>query len=344
MPTTTLRPQLPSRFTFACAADRSSHTIAGFPSEPAWGYYCGEALTSYLGELAALLTAVAWAVSSLFFTSASRRVGSLVVNRTRLAFAVLLVGAAHWLTYGQPFPSDAEGYRIFWLGLSAIVGLVIGDSLLFQSYVLVGTRIGVLLFSLGPIFGALLAWIFLRERLGLIELAAMALILVGVAWVVLERAGGGVQQPRTPDYFRGILYGVGAQLCQAAGLVMAKRGLDGGFPALSGVMIRMLAAAIVIWALAVVTGKAGDTIRRVAADRRSVAIMLGGSFAGPFFGVWMSLVAVQLARVGIASTLMAMTPVVSLPLVHWVYKERISCRALLGTLVAMVGVAALILL
>lgn len=300
--------------------------------------------TSYLGELAALATATAWAVSSLFFTAASRRVGALVVNRARLVFAVLLVGAVHWLVYGQPFPFEAEGYRVIWLGLSAIVGLVIGDSLLFQCYILVGTRLGVLLFTLGPVFGTLLAWLFLGERLSPIELAAMVLALGGVTWVVLERQGAGLRAPRTPGYFRGILYGVGAQLCQAGGLVLAKRGLADGFLALSGVMIRMVVGMTVIWALAAVTGQAGQTIRRVRGDRRALAIMLGGAFLGPFLGVWMSLVAVQLARVGIASTLMAMTPVISLPLVRWVLKERLTYRALLGTLVAMVGVVLMILL
>lgn len=308
------------------------------------GRSCEGVSTSYLGELAALATAAAWAFSSLFFTSASRRIGALVVNRARLVFAVLLVGAAHWLTYGQPFPFGVEGYRFVWLGLSAIVGLVIGDSLLFQCYILVGTRLGVLLFALSPVFSVLLAWIFLAERLNLVELAAMTLVLGGVTWVVVERQGAGLKQPRAPGYFRGILYGVGAQFSQAAGLVMAKRGLVDGFPALSGVMIRMVVGMSVLWALAAVTGQAGYTIRRVLGDRRALATMFGGAFLGPFFGVWMSLLAVQMARVGIASTLMAMTPVISLPLVRWVLKERVTHRALFGTLVAVAGVALMILL
>ncbi len=108
-------------------------------------------------------------------------------------------------------------------------------------------------------------------------------------------------------------------------------------------MIRMTTGTLVLWLLAVLSGEAGRTIRRVRADRRAAAAIFGGAFTGPFLGVWMSLVAVQSSRVGIASTLMAMTPVLSLPLVHWVLQERISPRAVLGTLVAMAGVALLIL-
>ena len=49
--------------------------------------------------------------------------------------------------------------------MSAILGLVIGDSLLFQAYILIGPRLGILLLSLSPLWGTLLAWIFLGERL-----------------------------------------------------------------------------------------------------------------------------------------------------------------------------------
>jgi drug/metabolite transporter (DMT)-like permease len=109
------------------------------------------------------------------------------------------------------------------------------------------------------------------------------------------------------------------------------------------VMIRMTVGMIVIWAWAAVRGEAGSTIRKLRADRRASAAIFGGAFVGPFIGVWLSLVAVQTARVGIAATLMAMSPVLSLPLVHWVFGERISPRAILGTLVAMSGVVLIVL-
>ena len=301
--------------------------------------------TTYLGELAALGTAALWSVSSILFTIGSRRVGSMIVNRVRLAFAVLLVGAMHWLLFGQPFPAGAEPYRYVWLGLSALIGLVLGDGLLFQCYLLVGPRIGVLLLSLSPVFSTILAWGFLGERLTPTELAAGVLALSGVTWVVLERGkGAGAQTIPSRDYLRGVLFGLGAGLCQAANLVIAKQGLGGGFPALSGTMIRMSIAAAAIWVWAAVIGEAGRTIRKVRADGPAARALLGGAFAGPFLGVWLSMIAIQSARIGIASTLMAMTPVLSLPLVRIVFHERVTARAVIGTLVAMAGVAAMILL
>lgn len=304
-------------------------------------------MSAYLGELAALATATLWSFSSIAFTFGGRRVGSVIVNRTRLVMAVLFIGAMHWALYGRPFPWDAGPQPFFWLSLSGFIGLVIGDSMLFQSYVLVGARIGVLLLSLAPVFSALLAWLFLHETLAPPELGAMALALAGVTWVVLERGRGSPQAPREAHgsgYGRGIMFGIGSAICQAVGLVLSKPGLANGFPALSATMIRMFTGMVAMWLIAAATGAAGQTIRRVRADRRAAQAILVGSFVGPFLGVWLSLVAVQAARVGIASTLIAMTPVISLPLVPLVFKERVSLRAVLGTLVAMSGVALMILL
>ena len=124
---------------------------------------------------------------------------------------------------------------------------------------------------------------------------------------------------------------------------MSKQGLAGGYPALSGVMIRMVIGMVAIWLLAIVQREALRTIRQVRADGRAAAAIFGGAFSGPFLGVWLSMIAVQSSRVGVASTLMALTPVISLPIVHFVLKERISPRAILGTLVAMSGVALMVL-
>ncbi len=81
------------------------------------------------------------------------------------------------------------------------------------------------------------------------------------------------------------------------------------------------------------------TIRTLRQDRRAELAIFGGAVAGPFLGVWLSMVAVQNARVGIASTLMAMTPIMLLPLVRLIYREQVSVRAAAGTLLAVAGVA-----
>lgn len=72
--------------------------------------------------------------------------------------------------------------------------------------------------------------------------------------------------------------------------------------------------------------------------------MAGGAVLGPFLGVWLSLVAVKYAYVGIASTLMSLPPIILIPVSHWVFKEKITFGAILGTVIAVAGVAMIFLL
>jgi drug/metabolite transporter (DMT)-like permease len=68
-----------------------------------------------------------------------------------------------------------------------------------------------------------------------------------------------------------------------------------------------------------------------------------GAFMGPFLGVWLSLFAIQHAEVGVVSTLMALPPVLLLPVSFVLFKERFGWQAVAGTLLAMSGIALLFL-
>lgn len=306
-------------------------------------------MSDYIGEIAALITSLSFSTGSVFFTLAGRKAGAMVVNRIRLILAVLLLTLAHLLSR-TPLPLAVDGERWLWLGLSGVVGLVLGDIFLFQAFVLIGPRLTMLMMALAPVIAALLAWIFLNETLAAGTLLGIILTLSGVAWVVLESRGqmnNGGQAARTTeqnrDYRRGIIYGVGAACGQAAGLVLAKPGLAGDFPALTGTLMRMLAAVTVMWLLTFAQRKAAETIQTVRSKPESLLYMLGGAFFGPFIGVTFSLLAVQNTQVGIASTLMALPPVFLLPISYVVFKERYNWQVILGTLAAIGGVAVIFL-
>ncbi len=297
----------------------------------------------HLAELAALSTALLWSFSSIFFTVASQRFGAFVVNRVRLLIAVLIVGILHWFTTGTFFPVGESWQRYGWLAASAFAGLVVGDTLLFQSYRLIGARLGMLVLSLNPIFGALMAWMLLGENLSTIEVAAMTLALGGAAWVVLERSGAnGAGTATERRYALGIALALGGAFGQALNLILAKQALGDGFSPLSAVVVRMLASAIMVWGWTVARGRALDTFRQLRADRGASLAILGGAVSGPVLGVWMSMVAIQGERIGVASTLMSMTPIAMLPFVGLIFKERISPRAVVGTGIAMAGIALMI--
>lgn len=298
---------------------------------------------SLLGELASLATAVLWTGSATFFTIASRRLGSVVLNRTRLLLAVIFLLITHTILLGSPIPFDASPDRWLWLGLSGVIGLAIGDAMLFQAYVLIGPRLGLLMLSTAPLISALLALALLGETLLPIEWFAVLITVAGIAWVV-TRGGGPLLDRHQPHYVQGIVLGLGAAACQAAGLTLSKLGLGGDFPALSGVVIRMLAGFVALWGWTLLRGEIGATFSRLSQDRGALLPAVAGAIVGPFLGVWLSLIGVQLARVGVASTIMALPPIFSLPVSRFILKEDINWQAWAGTFVAMAGIALLFLI
>lgn len=297
-----------------------------------------------MGEIAALLTSFCWAGSGIFFSAAGSKVGSMSVNRIRLLLALFLFMAAHLLFEGSLIPLDASRERWFWLSISGIVGLVISDSLLFQAYVLIGVRIPVLTMAGVPVISSIIAWIFLGERLSLGVITGIAVAIGGIMIVVAERGEGNIVSANRRNYVLGILCGFGAAAGQAAGLVLAKEGMVGEYSTLSAVTIRSVVGFATIWLMAVISGKASLTLNQMRLIPAAFWNVAAGTVIGPFIGVWLSMFAVQKAYVGVASTLMALSPVVLLPVIKYGYKEYVSRQAVFGTIITIIGVALIFIL
>jgi drug/metabolite transporter (DMT)-like permease len=299
----------------------------------------------FVGEFAALGTSLAFSFGSILFTLSGREIGSTLVNRTRLLVALVLVMLLHLLTYGQPLPFGAETERWFWLGLSGFVGLALGDAFLFQAFVLVGPRLAMLMMALAPVLGTILAALFLDETLAPGKLLAIGITIAGIMVVIAERAGGEQEQTHADrrKYVIGLLCGLGGAAGQAGGLVLSKLGLVGGFPALSGNVIRLLVAFVLIWIIAIANRQLISSFQTLNANRRALLLLTGGAILGPVIGVWLSLIAVQNTDVGIASTLSSLMPIFLIPISYVVFKERITKQAVVGTVIAFVGMVALFL-
>jgi len=295
----------------------------------------------FIGEIAALATSFFFAMTALIFTSTGRSVGSQVTNRFRLLFALFYLIVLNLILFREPLPFSAGSSRWLWLSLSGIIGLSLGDAFLFQSMLSVGTRLGTLLLSLAPIFGSIIAWIFFGEVLSILQITGVALALAGIAWVVASHH----EPPDTPHGHtqRGVIFGVLAGLGQAVGLVLSKQGMSGGLSPFQANTIRMLAAVGFSWALAIVAGQAGNTFQELRGKPRILGLLALGAFLGPVLGVVSSLMAIQYIEIGIASTLNALTPVIILPISYFVLKEKIGWQAIVGTLIAIAGVAILFL-
>ena len=288
------------------------------------------------GELAALATAVCWSLTAVFFSYSGRLIGSDVVNRSRLIFALFFLSISHLIVEGSLFPGDAEPFRWFWFAISAILGLVLGDTFLFKAYVLIGPRIAMLLMSTVPIYSTIFGWLLFGEVVSRVEMLGIILAVGGIAWVVTERRAGQTMV-QNKQYRTGILFGLAGALGQVTNLVTARYGLVDEYSSLSAAVIRILIAVIILWTIAALRRQIRHTFR-MWRNRRAFRALIGGSISGPFLGIWFSLIAIQYSRLGIAATLMALPPILLIPLEFIVYRRKISARSVMGTFVALVGV------
>ena len=298
---------------------------------------------AYSGELAALGTAVCWTASALAFTAAARRLGVLSLNLIRLGMALLFAAVLMGIVRGLPLPTDATGREWFWLSLSGLVGLVFGDLCLFQALVVLGPRRTMLTFSLAPILAALLGWLVLGEALGPKAWIGMALVIGGVALVILEKppeAAPGSDSASGRVTLEGALLALGAALGQAAGMVLAKIGMAGTYDVFAATQIRMIAGIAAFALLVMVLGR-GRRFVEALRHRAGLGFAAVGAFFGSFVGVSLSLIAVKYAQVGVATTIISIVPVLIIPAVVVLYKERVTLRAVLGACAAVAGVALL---
>lgn len=298
----------------------------------------------YLGEVVSLLTAICWSTNAVLFAKAGQRVGSSTVNVARLGVAFAAMLLLHTVLYGTPFPFNAGPVRIAWLAASGLIGFSLGDALLFESLVLLGPRLAMLIMTLWPVFAAVMAWAFLGQTMGPLKVLAMLFTLGGIALVVGEKNGTSADSGKPKRFALGILLALGGALGQAVGFIFSKFGMAGGLGAISANVVRVSAGLLALVAWQILRGDLGVNLRKLS-DRRAAGFIAIGALFGPVIGVMLSLFAIDHARyLGVASTLMSLSPVILLPVSVIMDKERVSLRAILGTLVSIAGATALFLL
>jgi len=294
-----------------------------------------------LGELAALGTAVCWAVGSNLFAAAGRRLGSALLNRLRISLALVYLTLALWAIRGAPWPFWATGSQVGVLAVSGLVGFVFGDLYYFRSLVILGPGRAALLASLAPPMTAVLAWPLLGELPGRLAIVGMALTIGGVFWVLSEqehRRHASVEGSAAV----GIVAGIFGSLGQAGGYVLSKLALRTGLDPLSATVVRIVTATAGVWLLAL--GQRGPWWpSEVLRDRQAWMFTAAGAFSGPFLGVTLSLVALNYIEAGVAASITACYPVLTILISARFHGEQLTWRLLLGALVTVAGVGVLFL-
>ena len=303
----------------------------------------------YLGEAISLAVAVSWTVTALFAEVGSKRLGSLQMNVIRMILSLVMLGATLWWFTGSPYPLYADGKTWLWLSMSGFVGYLLGDYCLFNSYIWIGSRFGQLFMTLAPPTAALFGWFLLGETLAWNALLGMLVTLTGIGISVLNKGESQKLSLKLP--LKGVLFGIGAGVGQGIGLVLSKVGMnfyEGAIPVGEELVTDLVPFASTF--IRAVTGAIGflcvmgfqrqfHTLATSMRDRKGMNAALWATITGPFIGVSLSLMAVQYTEAGVASTLMALTPVLIIWPAHLFFGQQVTFKEVIGACISVIGVS-----
>lgn len=305
-------------------------------------------MENYFGELIALVVAISWTFTALFFEYAGKRIGSLAVNLLRLLFAFVLLGGMLWFTTGDFVPQGADGQTWFWMSLSGFVGFVFGDFCLFYSYLLITARFSQLIMTLAPPIAAISGLLMLDEKLSMMGVAGMVVTLTGIVISIFKRNGNGSVKLNLP--LRGVLLALGGALGQGLGIVLSKKGMiyysqvEGlsqqaiDYIPFAATQMRIMTGIVGFVIIMVLTRRTAE-FRQALGNRRGIGATFLGAIFGPFVGVSLSLMAVMYANTGVASTIMATVPILILVPYILIYKKRVTPIEVLGAVISVIGVS-----
>ncbi|MEY4387558.1 MAG: hypothetical protein RLY20_2841 [Verrucomicrobiota bacterium] len=300
----------------------------------------------------AVLTATLFALSVIFGHRAARLIGSLEANFWRVVIATVIL-----TLWGFTFGTGLSGGAVAWFALSGAVGIGIGDYAYFYALPKLGPRTTALFNQclMAP-FGALIEWIWLGVHPNAKQGLFCGVTLIGVGIALRSPKGNETMRRITPI---GVLLAMIGAAGGATGAVVSRKGfevvkasgqhLDGitaGFQRMIGGFV----ISLVVYAILRLAHQ------RTQADLESAGSpapiekpqhiwpwILANALAGQTFGVSCMQWALANNTSATVLVIVSTTPILVIPLAHFFEGERITPRAVIGTLIAVGGVAGLIL-
>ena len=279
--------------------------------------------------------ALCWAVASLISADVTRKIGGLAFNRLRLFFvSLMLISYTFYLDTWSTINNDF----LFVILLSGIIGIFLGDTLLFIALQKIGPRRNNILFSLAAPFTVILNIIFLNEIMSFVNLIGCIIVFFGVV-VAIAYGNSRDKNHRWElvegNLYLGVIFGIGAALCQAIGLIMMKPILNMGADPIASASLRTLISCIFLAFTFFLNYEIFNT--KTSLNLKIIGQSILSGFLGMALGMSLLLIALQHADAGIVATLSSTSPIMILFLIWLVTKKMPTTGAWIGTVLAIIG-------
>ncbi len=291
-----------------------------------------------LGESLAVLTAACFATASSVWSYTGKKIGSNSVTHIRLWLSLPAIIVVHYVFTGFFFPFHIDSRALLLFLVSGAFGFAVADLFIFRSLVLIGVRETLVILTLSPIFGTIISWFFLGERLSFLQITGITITICGVMWVIYEEGQNRKRAKKKKNL--GIPFALAGALAQALANMLSKGALLQGIHPITGTYVRITAGLFTVALFSMVRRSFLQDIQKMA-QLKTTALLSFGTMVGPIMGVIVSLYALSMAPVGVVSALMQLSPIILLPFDYFILKKPITYRVVLGTFIAIGGAALL---
>ena len=292
-------------------------------------------ISNFSGELAALAASFLWAAASILYSRIGRQITPVRMNLLKNVLAAGMLIITLWFGGGLFYGVDS--FALLLLLISGAVGIGLGDTAYFHALKTIGPRRSLLVMILSPPITGVIALVFLDEQLSSGAWAGIFLTVIGVSWVISERVSGSGFDSQ--NILRGIYFGFLAALAQAVGAILSHAVfLHTNLSPMRSAFLRVIGGILIGAAWMLVVKSTEDTHFR---PGHSIRLWLKIGFAvfiGTYLALWLQQVSLKFAAAGIAQTLFATSPLFVIPFALWM-GEKVSVRAILGSVLAIIGVS-----
>lgn len=287
-----------------------------------------------IGNLAALASAIAWALGAILFRKLGEKITPLGMNFGKCVIGLLYLGIT--LLFAKITPIDTQTTLL--LGLSGLLGIALADTFFFKALLTLGPRQILILETLSPAFTVILAVIFLGEKQKALTWAGIILILIGTSGTLWEHS----QQGKTnKKKFTGIKYAILFVICNSLGIILAKIAVV-SISALQATFMRLLWGVIGLSIWGGATRHLKEWVFPLK-DIKTLKLMFLSAFIVIFGGFLLSIAALKYTSASIATILNSTTPLFILPLSAIFLKEKISFRKITSAGLVVTGVIFILL-
>ena len=283
-----------------------------------------------LGAISALTSALMWAIAAILFSQLGKQLNAKALNLGKGIIALVCLSIVLLPTGFSEFQINS----FFFLALSGLLGIAIGDTLYFLTLQRLGAKLTLLVGTLIPVVTGISAIILFSETPSILSVSGLIVTVFGVSYVLWQK----VEEKKVNKvWLSGLFIAFFYIMTESGGILLTKMGLD-NYTSLEATFIRQAwgIAGLFFWGL--VVGNLISDFKPLRHNPKLLGLFAVTSFIGAFLGTWFSILALELTFASVAVALNSTSPLFVLPIAYWFLKEKLTPRSVYGAIIAVFGV------